>query len=298
MNVESKYPLVSIITVNYNTAEVTLELLESLNSITYKNIEIIVVDNASSKDASTIPQKFPGITFIQNSINEGFAGGNNRGIEKAKGEIIFLLNNDTEVAPSFIEPVIELFEKDDKIGIVSSKLIYHHSKNIIQYAGSKGINSLTARGTFIGTGEEDKGQYNKPANTALAHGAAMAIHRKVIDKIGMLPEVYFLYYEEMDFCEHAKRNGFTIWFQPASVVYHKESMSVGKLSAMKIYYLNRNRLLFIRRNIFGIKGIISRLFFILVAVPKSIITYLLQGNKEFAKKIWEGLLWNFNNKIQ
>ncbi len=286
-------PLVSIITVNYNTADVTLQLLESLQAITYPNVEVIVVDNASAKDASCIPAAYPNIIFVQNQTNEGFAGGNNRGIKKAKGEIIFLLNNDTEVDSSFIEPVVKLFGEDNNIGIVSSKLIYYHSDKTIQYAGGKSLNPFTARGKFIGCGEKDNGQYNQPAQTHLAHGAAMAIHRKVFDKIGLLPEMYFLYYEELDFSEHAQRAGFTIWCQPQSVVLHKESMSVGKMSSLKVYYQNRNRLLFIRRNIFGMKGFISRLFFITVSVPAGIIKYSLKGKWNFAGKIWQGLVWNF-----
>ncbi len=286
-------PLISIITVNYNTAEVTMQLLQSLQNITYPNIEIIVVDNASVQDASCIQNAYPNIVFIQNEKNEGFAGGNNRGIKKAKGEIIFLLNNDTEVESSFIEPVVKLFTNDANIGIVSSKLIFYHSDKTIQYAGATALNPFTSRGKFIGSGEKDNGQYNQPVQTHLAHGAAMAIHRKVFDKIGLLPEMYFLYYEELDFSEHAQRAGFTIWCQPQSVVLHKESMSVGKTSPLKVYYQNRNRLLFIRRNIFGIKGFICRLFFITVSAPVGILKYSLQGKWSFAHKIWQGLLWNF-----
>lgn len=292
MTTNSISPLVSIITVNYNTADVTRQLLQSLQQVTYTNIEVIVVDNASQKDASFLKEEFPHITFIQNKTNEGFAGGNNRGIEKAKGEIIFLLNNDTEVAPSFIEPVVALFAIDASIGIISSKLIYYNSNQTIQYAGATPLNPFTTRGKFIGSGKYDNGLYEDAAPTHLAHGAAMAIHRKVIDKIGLLPEMYFLYYEELDFAYHAKRSGFSIWCQPKSVVFHKESMSVGKMSGLKVYYMNRNRLLFIRRNIFGMTGVISRMFFVCVSAPSAMIKYILQGKWNFAENIYKGLIWN------
>ncbi|BAU54890.1 glycosyltransferase family 2 protein [Mucilaginibacter gotjawali] len=291
-----QYPLVSIITVNYNTDKVTVELLESLKKVTYPNLEIIVVDNASSVDASYIARQYPQVTFIQNPVNEGFAGGNNRGIEKAGGEIIFLLNNDTEVEPSFIEPVVNLFNSNEQIGIISPKIRYFYSKDIIQYAGGTPINSFTARGAFIGTGETDRGQFDQPRQTWLAHGAAMAIHRKVFEKIGLLPEMYFLYYEELDFSEHALRAGFQIWYQPGSLVLHKESMSVGKVSAIKVYYQNRNRLLFIRRNIFGLKGLISKIFFTFISFPLLLIRYLIKGNPAFAGEVWRGLVWNLNYK--
>lgn len=286
-------PLVSIITVNYNTIRVTLELLKSLQHITYPRVEIIVIDNASKENCDEISQSFPHIIFIKNEVNQGFAGGNNRGIEIATGEVIFLINNDTEVEPNFLEPVVNLFNKNKNIGIISSKLIYFDHKDTIQYAGGNLINTITARGKFIGTGEKDTNQYPIAYKTFLAHGAAMAIHKKVFDKIGLLPEMYFLYYEELDFSEHALRAGFEIWFQPDSVVYHKESMSVGKLSTLKVYYQNRNRLLFIRRNVFGSKGLISIIFFILVAAPFGILKYIVSGKFNYANMILKGIWWNF-----
>jgi len=296
MKIKNPYPLVSIISVNYNTDVATAEMLRSLQQVTYPYLEIIVVDNASAVDAGYLADEFPQIKFIQNPKNLGFAGGNNRGIEAAKGDIILLLNNDTEVAPSFIEPIVTLFNEHSEVGIVCPKILYYQSKDIIQYAGGTAINPLTARGKFIGTGEKDAGQYDEPHQTQLAHGAAMAIRKRVFDKIGLLPEDYFLYYEELDFSEHAQRAGFTIWYQANSVVWHKESMSVGKASVIKVYYQNRNRLLFIRRNIFGLKGLVSRLFFVMVSVPVGLLKYALRGKWNFAGRVWAGLVWNIHYK--
>jgi GT2 family glycosyltransferase len=290
------YPLVSIVSVNYNTDKITAELLRSLRQVTYPNLEILIVDNASATDAGYLAKQFPEIKFIQNTKNEGFAGGNNRGIVQASGEVLLLLNNDTEVEPGFIEPIIELFRTDARIGIISSKIRYFNSPGTIQYAGGEQINTLTARGKFIGTGEQDHGQYDQPHQTYLAHGAAMAIRRSVFNRIGLLPEVYFLYYEELDFCEHAQRAGFTIWYQPQSLVLHKESMSVGKISALKVYYQNRNRLLFIRRNVFGLKGLLSRLFFTFVSAPAGMLKFLFQRKPQFALEIGKGLVWNLRHK--
>ncbi|PWK79350.1 hypothetical protein LX99_01807 [Mucilaginibacter oryzae] len=292
---ETKFPLVSIITVNYNTDEVTAALLKSLRGVTYPSLEIIVVDNASDSDCAYLKNSFPEILLIKNGCNEGFAGGNNRGIEQAKGDIIFLLNNDTEVDPGFIEPVVKLFMADQSIGIVSPKIHYYHSLGIIQYAGGEPINPFTARGKFIGTGETDNGQYQVPVKTQLGHGAAMAIRRTVFDKVGLLPEKYFLYYEELDFCVQAKNAGFSIWYQPHSLVLHKESMSVGKMSRIKVYYQNRNRLLFIRRNIRGLQGWISRLFFVLISAPLAMLRYIFSYTPRYATEIWKGLIWNLRN---
>lgn len=296
MKEQQTYPLVSVIAVNYNTDAVTAELLTSLRQVTYPNIEVIIVDNASATNADYLATHFPEIIYIKNSENEGFAGGNNRGINIARGEVILLLNNDTEVSPGFLEPIIDLFNSDNRIGIISPKIRYFHTPQIIQYAGGEAINPFTARGRFIGSGEQDKGQYDTPKQTQLAHGAAMAIKRELLNKIGCLPEVFFLYYEELDFCEHAIRAGYTIWYQPQSLVLHKESMSVGKVSAIKIYYQNRNRLLFIGRNTFGLKKRVAQLFFIGISAPVGIFKYLLKGQSNFAFQIWKGLLWNFTHK--
>jgi GT2 family glycosyltransferase len=296
MNNVNAYPLISIITVTYNTDDVTAALLQSLKQVTYRNFEIIVVDNASARDAGYLGKDYPEICFIQNTVNEGFAGGNNRGIEQAKGEIIFLINNDTEVEPSFLEPIVELFNANEQIGIISPKIRYYHTKDVIQYAGGTKINAFTARGRFIGSSERDTGQYDQPQQTLLAHGAAMAIRKKVLDTIGLLPEAYFLYYEELDFCEHAKSAGFEIWYQPKSLIYHKESMSVGKESATKVYFQNRNRLLFIRRNVKGLKKVVSIAFFTAIAMPVSLTRYALQRKWKFAGLLIKGLIWNIKHQ--
>jgi GT2 family glycosyltransferase len=290
-------PLVSIITVNFNNAAVTMALLKSLRNVKYANTEVIVVDNASKEDPGIIATEYPEVILIRNKENQGFAGGNNRGIEAAKGDIIFLLNNDTEVDENFLQPVVSLFATDANIGIVSSKLIYFNSDNIIQYAGGEPLNPLTGRGKFIGTGEKDTGQYNTAHTTSLAHGAAMAIHRRVFDKIGLLPEMYFLYYEELDFSEHAIKSGFTIWVQPLSVVYHKESMSVGKDSPIKVYYQNRNRLLFISRNSTGFKRIISTIFFVCAALPVASFRYISKGKWQYFSLLWKGFFWNIKRSF-
>src|SRR3712207_56119 len=124
---EQRYPLVSIVTINYNGAKVTCELLESLKKVTYPNFEVIVVDNASKEDPGMIKEKYPNTVLIRSKENLGFAGGNNEGFKVAKGKYFLMLNNDTEVDPGFLQPLVERMESDGKIGAVSSKLIYFGS---------------------------------------------------------------------------------------------------------------------------------------------------------------------------
>lgn len=289
-------PLVSVISVNYNQAALTCAMVASLRKITYPNIEIIVVDNASpSDDPELILDFFPEVKLIRSEKNLGFAGGNNLGIAKAKGKYLLFLNNDTEVAPDFIEPLVELFENNVKAGIASPKIIFYGTDNIIQYAGSTGINPWTGRSKGIGSQEKDLGQHNTSAQTALADGAAMMVPRRVINQVGLMPEMYFLYYEELDWCEMIKRAGFTCHYIANSTIYHKESMSVGKVSVLKTYYMNRNRLLFIRRNITGWPFWSSTFIFLIAAIPKKALQFSLRLQGEHLKALGRGLWWNFTN---
>lgn len=286
-------PRVSIITINYNQVALTCALLESLRRVTYPDVEVIVVDNASKEDPSReLAAKFPEVKCLRSEINLGFAGGNNLGIQHATGKYMMFLNNDTEVDASFIEPLVELFETNPKAGIASSKIIYYNSGNIIQYAGSTSINPFTGRNKRVGYMEKDCGQHDRMSETDLAHGAAMMVPRHVIEQAGMMPEFFFLYYEEIDWCESIKKAGYKIYFVPASKIYHKESMSIGKKSTLKTYYMTRNRLLFMRRHTTGLTKVFWFLFFLSVTLPKNALSYLLQRDVEHGKAFWKALIWN------
>lgn len=289
-------PLVSIISINYNQAQVTCAMVASLLRMTYPRIEIIVVDNASpAGDADLITQQFPQVQLIKSAENLGFAGGNNLGIAAAKGEYLLFLNNDTEVDPDFIEPLIQTFQQNSTAGIASPKILYYDSDSVIQYAGSLGINPWTGRSITVGQGEADLGQHNRSHPTELADGAAMMVPRRVIDKVGPMPEVYFLYYEELDWCETIKRAGYTCQYVADSTVYHKESLSVGKFSVLKTYYMNRNRLLFIRRNCRGWARWTSAFVFLAAALPKKAVQHSLHREWPHLRALGRGLNWHLHH---
>lgn len=302
MKNKNTYPLVSIITINYDHPEVTCDLLESLRKISYPNSEIIVVDNASpNDDPAIIKEKYPEIIFIQNKENYGFAVGNNIGIKKAKGKYILLLNNDTVVESNFLEPLVDKCESDKLIGAVSPKIRFHHSPEIIQYAGLTPINSYSVRSKGIGFNEKDKGQYEEDRITAYAHGAAMLFPKEILKKIGMMSDIFFLYYEELDWGYRLRQAGYKIYYVHNSLIFHKESISTGKLSPFKIYYLNRSRLLYMRRNINGIKFIIGLLFQLFLSIPKNALFYLLKGKYKLCFAYFKAIFWHtkniFNKKI-
>lgn len=286
-------PLVSIVTINFRQAHVTGALLASLRSISYPRVEIIVVDNASPPaEVDPIAAQFPEVRLIRSAENLGFAGGNNLGIAAAQGEYVLFLNNDTEVAPGFLEPLVALFEATPTAGVASPKIIYHGTDHLIQYAGCSGINPWTGRSVTTGHLEKDRGQHDATAPTALAHGAAMLVPRRLIQQVGLMPALYFLYYEELDWCEMMKRAGHGCHYVGASTVYHKESASVGQGSVLRTHYLYRNRLLFIRRNLTGARFWSAALFFVLVAVPKQGLVFTLRREWGHLRALWRGLRWH------
>lgn len=290
---DRNYPKVSIVSVNWNQVELTCIMLASLRHVSYPNVEVIVVDNGSTKgDPKTIKERFPEIKLILSDNNLGFAGGNNLAFPHITGKYVLLLNNDTEVDPHFLEPIIETMEKDDIIGIVSPKILFYDKPTHLQYAGTTLINPITSRGKRFGYDEEDKGQYDQARETGFANGACMMIRAQLLEELGHLYEDYFLYYEEHDFCERARKAGYRICFEPKSKIYHKVSASTGVLSPLKTYYQHRNRLLFMRRNTQGWTYRLGFLYYLLIATPKECIKYLLSLRFDNVRAIWRGTVWN------
>ena len=265
-----------------------------------------MVDNASKEDeASVIAQRFPQVKVIRSKQNLGFAGGNNLGIQAARGKYLFFINNDTllevkgqrskvkgqrtEVNDVF-QPLIERLESSEKIGMACPKIRFSWGNQPIQYTGYTRLSSITLRNHPIGYGEEDHGQYDKPHITPYAHGAAMMVKREVIEKAGMMPECYFLYYEELDWSMMIRRAGYEIWYEPACTIYHKESQTTGQQSPLRGYYITRNRLLFAKRNIKGGTLLLSYLYLIGIVAPKDIFKYFFQGRFDLCKATIKGII--------
>ena len=278
----------SIITINYNGLKDTCELIDSIPF--NNNLEVIVVDNASKEDeASIISEHFPQVKVIRSDKNLGFAGGNNLGIKEAKGEYILLINNDTYFKEFNIDSLIERLDSSEKIGIVCPKLRFAWGNNPIQFAGYTPLSSITLRNKAIGFGEEDKGQYNTPHPTPYAHGAAMLIKREAIEKVGLMPECFFLYYEEIDWSMMFTHAGYEIWYDPSCTVYHKESQTTGQNSPLRTYYITRNRLLLVKRNYKGISKYLSYIYLIGIVAPRDIVKYAHQGKFDLVKSVCRGL---------
>lgn len=290
--------LISIITVDYNQPVATLALLKSIDFFySGANIEIIVVDNGSIENNGKIfLQQNQAIKFIRSEVNLGFAGGNNLGIKAASGDYLFFVNNDTEFTAGLLECLESSLRADPTIGIISPKIHYFDEPEIIQYAGFTEMNYYTCRNKCIGQFELDKGQYNNlNSPTGYIHGAAMMITRDALNAAGPMPDNFFLYFEEMDWCERIKRAGYKIWINTSGTIYHKESLSVGKNSGLKEYFMNRNRILFIRRNADLLQQFIFFLYFFVVVVPRNILKYVKEKNQSFIPMLFRAIKWNFTN---
>ncbi len=276
-------PRVSIITVNYNETATTCALLDNLRALKLQDTEVIVVDNASRENPGWFLQfHYPEVKFIRSEQNLGFAGGNNLALPYANGEYLFFLNNDTELAQGCLEHLLQIFENQSNIGIISPLICYYPeppeaAERIIQYAGMTEVSPFTGRNQTIGERETDRGQYALPAQTAYAHGAAMMVPRKVLEKVGSMWEGFFLYYEELDWCERIKKAGFEVWLEPRARVWHKESHTLDKMGTTKTYFLTRNRILFMLRNRSGWNLLVFYAFLFFVTIPKHLLRYGLKG---------------------
>ncbi len=278
----------SIITVNYNGIKDTCELIDSITFT--DDMEVIVVDNGSIDDETAlISRLYPQVKTIRSDKNLGFAGGNNLGMKAAKGKYLFLINNDTIFKDYNILPLIDRLESSSTIGMACPKICFTWNNNTIQFAGYTPLSKITVRNQAIGYGEEDKGQYNIPHPTPYAHGAAMLIKREALDKVGLMPECYFLYYEELDWSMMFTRAGYEIWYEPACTIFHKESQSTGQDSPLRTYYMIRNRLLLVKRNWHGLTKYLSYIYLIGIVALRDVCKFAIKGRTDYLKASYKGI---------
>lgn len=290
--------LTSIITVNFNQPGVTLQFLESVKMHTHpQEVEVIVVDNGSKEDhGQAFKSIYPSLVYIRSENNLGFSGGNNLAINIAKGDYLLLLNNDTEITSDLLPVLQKELDSRPEVGMISPLILYFQDKTTIQYAGFTPMNYLTCRNKGIGSMQKDNGQYDGVSReTAYCHGAAVMCRKTDVDTIGSMDELFFLYYEELDWCEKFKRAGKKIWFTGNAKVYHKESMSVGKESSIKTYFMTRNRMLFIRRNTGWLNTLLFSIYYIVIASLRQIFQYIRKGRRDLIKWVFKAIAWNLTH---
>lgn len=293
-----KWPLVSVVAVNFRQPEVTCDMLDSLVACEYPNLEVIVVDNGSlSDETKRWEYHYADVVSIISTENLGFAGGTNLGINASKGELILLLNNDTIVEPDFLFRMVELLEQNPEVGIVSPKIVFAEPYNTIQYAGAFIGQPTLGRGVQIGNMEPDEGQYNDVRMTELPHGACMLVRREVFEVAGLLPEFYFMYFEEYDFTALAAKEGYKVMFCGESKIVHRQSVSIGPGNPRKTYYLHRNRVLYYNRALSKLAFISFLLYYLFVGIPKNMLIHLINRRFDHIYAIYKALRWNIKRLL-
>jgi GT2 family glycosyltransferase len=257
-------PTVAVVILNWNGKNFLEKFLPSVLASTYKNMQIIVADNASTDDSiAFLQQYFPTVQIIVNQTNEGFAKGYNTALKKVTADYFILLNSDVEVTANWIEPVIELMENDTSIAACQPKILDYKNKTHFEYAGASGgfIDTLGypfARGRVLENIEEDKGQYNDAIPCFWATGAAMFVRASVYDALGGLDEYFFAHQEEIDLCWRMQLSGYKVYVQPASIVYHVGGGTLPKGNSKKTYLNFRNNLIMLWKNTPG-RNLIAKL---------------------------------------
>lgn len=305
-------PKVSIIILNWNGWQDTLECLDSLRKIKYPNYKVLVIDNGSGDESVEKIKNWLennksviGYKLLVNSYNAGFAGGNNQGIKQALkngADYVLLFNNDTIVDPFFLDKLVEAAEQDKNIGIAGSKIYFYSDPKRIWFGGGK-INWLKTRGSHLRLNENEKDsgesggeEAEKSFPTDYITGCAMLIKKEVIEKIGVLSEDYFLYYEDTDYCLRAKKAGWQSVLAPESRIWHKISQSAKEFSPSYVYYHTRNGLMMAKRMSGSVKTILVYIFSVCLAA-KQIIKYLFFPSKcEWTKMIMLGIEDFWKNK--
>ncbi len=251
----SESPHVSVVVVSWNALDIVKRCLPSVVATKYAPLEIIFADNASTDGSSEwIESNLPSVKIVRHPENWAFCKGNNEAIRHASGEYVVLLNNDVEVPPDWLKPLVETLEGDPSVGAVQPKLLDYADRTRFEYAGASGgfldRNGYPfARGRLFFTIEEDTGQYDDKCDIFWATGAAVMIRKDLYDQLGGLDERLFMHMEEIDFCWRLRRKGFRIVCNPDSHVFHMGGASLASGSPEKVFLNYRNNLLVLYKNL-------------------------------------------------
>ncbi|HEY8992979.1 MAG TPA: glycosyltransferase family 2 protein [Candidatus Microsaccharimonas sp.] len=291
-------PLVSVVVLNWNGLDDTKTCLEYLRKQTYKNYEIIVVDNGSTDESLEYLKTLKDIVLVANNNNHGFAGGHIDGLAHAKGEYILLLNNDAVTKPDLIERCLENFT-DPSIGVVGGRAYRWNKENPLldesnSFYSYQFINTFNAEAIFY---QKDYGVSEEVNNVS---GSCVMVRRSVIESVGYLENRFFAYYEECDLFARAKRAGYKVIYDPKVQIWHKIGASSERKSSSFMYYmLFRNRFFFAVRNFQkGSLGIFLRQYlkFGVKSIIKSILNRGDQSiNKPFAKAFLYNIVFGYRS---
>lgn len=246
---------VTVVILNWNGKHWLEQFLPSVLATNYANMEVLVVDNASTDDSvDFLKSAYPVVRVLELDQNYGFAEGNNRAIPAVHTPYFVLLNSDVEVDPDWLAPLVERMESNDKIAALQPKIRAFHQKDHFEYAGASGgfidyLGYPFCRGRLFDHLEKDEAQYDEARPVFWATGACCMIRKSVVAEIGMFEADFFAHMEEIDFCWRAQNKGYEIWCEPAGVVYHVGGGMLPQGNPRKTYLNARNSLACMYRNL-------------------------------------------------
>lgn len=235
-------PSVSVIVANWNRRDLLRACLLSLSQQTFRDFEIIVVDNGSTDGSIELlgDRRFEYVRVIQNAENRGFCAANNQGIEAARGSWIALLNNDAEAEPRWLERLLAVVESEPDVGMAACKILTWENRTIIDKAGHLIYPDGQNRGR--GTGDPDRGQYDQIEEIAWPDGCAALYRRSMLDQIGGFDEDFFAYADDAELGLRGRIAGWRCLYVPDAVVYHHTGSTLGRYSARRLFLIERNRI--------------------------------------------------------
>ncbi|MFZ5863089.1 MAG: glycosyltransferase family 2 protein [Nitrospirota bacterium] len=244
-------PLVIVIVLNWNRCDDTIRCVESVQRLRYPRFTAVVVDNGSTDGSpEVLAGRFPGLDVIETGSNLGYAGGNNAGIHWALrrgADYVLILNNDTIVDPDVLTELTRVAGGDRTIGVVGPKVLCEPDRHLVYSCGES--QSLWFNRRRIATGQPDRETDMKPRDVDYVVGCSLLVSREFIEKVGLLDEVFFAYYDEVDWCFRGRRVGYRVVCAPSAIVYHKGEASSGKgLNPITAYYRTRNWIYFMRKH--------------------------------------------------
>lgn len=298
---------VSVVLLNWNGEEDTIECLDSLKSVDYPNYEVILVDNCSKKDSIDTIREYldndvyysydliekkdldeftkredSNLIFILNDENAGFAGGNNVALNYIKDTCpsgyLMLLNNDTVITENLLTALVNKFNESDDTGFVGANHFYYHDRTKLQTVGG-GLIDLVHGECMAVT------EFNRYDEFDFLTGSCVFMSCDVLRDVGVMCEDYFMYWEDVDWSTHARKKGYKLRISNTGCIYHKEGSSIQSLS--RIYYHTRNRILYMKRNTSGLMYYKFMIYIVLYVMKESFTN--IHKNRQYSITMMRGL---------
>lgn len=273
---------VAIVILNWNGLEMLKQFLPSVIANS-GNATVYVADNASTDDSvSFLKNEYPSISIIENKENNGYSSGYNESLKFIEAEYYVLLNSDVEVAPNWVNPVIQLMDKDRSIAACQPKILSFNDKTVFEYAGAAGgfidkDGYMFCRGRIFNSFEKDNGQYDGVKEIFWASGACLFIRADLFHELGGLDDDFFAHMEEIDLCWRLKNRGYKVMFNSESVVYHVGGGTLSKNNPIKTYLNFRNNLFLLTKN-YVESNFALKLFYRLILDGLAAFKFLLDGH--------------------